>query len=470
MVFTSLEFLALFLPLFLLVYAVSPDAWRNTVLLFGSWVFYGWWSPTFLLLLIGLTVLTWFGGLLMAPSLHISRRTRLQLLVVLIVVDASILFWFKYANILAETYNDIVPLIGAMPLEWQRVALPIGLSFILLQAISYLVDVYRGEVQPQRRFIWFGAYLAMFSQLIAGPILRYDWVAKEIESRHFGWVDFSAGARRFMVGVCMKVLIADTLSPLVDAAFLLPSPTFTDAWLGCLAYSLQLFFDFAGYSAMAIGLGQMLGFHFPENFNHPYLASSIQDFWRRWHISLSSWIRDYLYIPLGGSRKGIRRTYVNLLITMGIAGMWHGSDNWNFLLWGLAHGFALAVARLWHNANWPSVPQVLSRVMTLLFVCMAWVVFRAADFQTAKLLYTAQLGLRDWGLGDALRVELQTPHMVAISLGIICIMAPYFREKIRRSMPSTVLGVVDLWPIGGFLLAFSLVASRKAVPFLYFQF
>ncbi|NYT78329.1 MBOAT family protein [Alcaligenaceae bacterium] len=470
MVFTSLEFLALFLPLFLLVYAVSPDSWRNTVLLIGSWIFYGWWSPAYLLLLIGLTAVTWAGGLLMAPGLFISQRARLWVLTALIVVDASILFWFKYANILAETYNDVVPLIGAMPLQWQHIALPIGLSFILLQAISYLVDVYRGDVQPQRRFIWFGAYLAMFGQLIAGPILRYDWMAKELASRRFDWVDFSAGARRFMVGMCMKVLIADTLSPVVDIAFLLPSPTFVDAWLGCLAYSLQLFFDFAGYSAMAIGLGQMLGFHFPENFNHPYLATSIQDFWRRWHISLSTWIRDYLYIPLGGSRKGVSRTYVNLILTMAIAGMWHGSDNWNFLLWGLAHGFALAIARVWHQANWPSGPRVLSRMMTIVFVCMAWVVFRAADFQTAKLLYTAQLGLSGWGMGDALRVELQAVHIVAMSLGIACIVAPYFREKFRRGVPPTVLSVADLWPVAGFLLAFALVASRKAVPFLYFQF
>ncbi|MGB6105435.1 MAG: MBOAT family protein [Pusillimonas sp.] len=468
MVFTSIEFLTLFLPAFLLIYALAPNAWRNAVLLAGSWIFYGWWSPVFLLLFIALTILAWTGGLVLAVQPPGLRRK--CLLALLVAVNASTLFWFKYINILVETYNELVPFIGAMPLQWQRVALPIGLSFIILQAISYLVDVYRGDVRPQRRFVWFASYLAMFGQLIAGPILRYEWVERELISRRFTWMDFSAGARRFMVGMCMKVLIADTLSPLVDVAFSVPEPGFMDAWLACLAYSLQLFFDFAGYSAMAIGLGQMLGFHFPENFNHPYLARSIQDFWRRWHISLSSWIRDYLYIPFGGNRKGAVRAYINLVITMAIAGMWHGSDNWNFLLWGLMHGAALAIARGWSRSGLAPVPVPLSRVATLLFVCMAWVVFRAADFETARSLYAAQLGLHGWALGDALRVTLQTSHLVAILLGLACIVAPLFREPFRHRVPAGILAVVDLWPVCGFVLAMALVASRKAVPFLYFQF
>lgn len=468
MIFTSIEFLTLFLPAFLLVYALAPEARRNAVLLVGSWVFYGWWSPAFLLLFVGLTVLAWAGGLALG-ALPAGRR-RKGLLAVLLVANAGTLFWFKYVNILVETLAGLPFVGGAMPADWQRVVLPIGLSFIILQAISYLVDVYRGEVRPQRRFVWFAAYLAMFGQLIAGPILRYEWVERELARRHFTWVDFSAGARRFMVGMCMKVLVADTLSPLVETAFAVPGPGFLDAWLACLAYSLQLFFDFAGYSAMAIGLGQMLGFHFPENFNHPYLARSIQDFWRRWHISLSTWIRDYLYIPFGGNRRGAVRTYVNLVLTMAIAGMWHGSDNWNFLLWGLMHGAALAVARAWSRSGLPPVPVLPSRAATLVFVCMAWVVFRAADFDTAWSLYLGQLGLRGWALGDALRVALQPSHLAAMGLGLACIVAPLLREPVRRRMPAGVLAVADLWPVFGFVFAMALVASRKAVPFLYFQF
>lgn len=207
-----------------------------------------------------------------------------------------------------------------------------------------------------------------------------------------------------MIGMGMKVLVADTLSPLVDIAFHLENPSLVDAWIGCLAYSLQLFFDFAGYSAMAIGLGLMLGFHFPENFNRPYLVSSIQDFWRRWHLSLSSWLRDYLYIALGGNRDGVWRTYRNLFLTMAIAGLWHGGDSWNYLLWGSAHGVALCVDRAWSRSSLPSIPPVLSHILTLLFVCLAWTLFRAPDFHSALTMYAGQFGLHGMALGDAMAV------------------------------------------------------------------
>ncbi|MBB5216309.1 MBOAT family O-acyltransferase [Parapusillimonas granuli] len=468
MVFTSLEFLTLFLPLFFIVYAAAPRSWRNGVLLLFSWIFYGWWSPAYLLLFIGLIVLSWAGGLALGAAA--MRRWSKAWLALLIAVNASVLFWFKYANVVVETYSHASMLAGAMPLEWQRVALPIGLSFIILQAISYLVDVYRGQVRPQRSFIDYGAYLSMFGQLIAGPILRYEWVRRELADRSLNWSDFSLGARRFMVGMSMKVLVADTLSPIVDTAFSLPDPGFLDAWMGCGAYSLQLFFDFAGYSAMAIGLGQMLGFHFPENFNHPYLAASIQDFWRRWHISLSGWIRDYLYVPLGGNRLGTGRTYFNLMVTMAIAGMWHGSDNWNFLLWGIAHGLALCAARAWRTRAMPPIPGWLSRAATLLFVCMAWVVFRAPDFQTALSLYAAQLGMRGLEMGDALRVALQPSHCLAAWLGLACILAPALPRRFFERLPAALRAAFSLWPLAGFLLSFALIVSRGAVPFLYFQF
>lgn len=468
MIFTSVEFLTLFLPAFLLFYAVAPSRARNTILLLGSWTFYGWWSPTFLLLLIGLTALAWAGGLAL-DNLQ-NNKNRQWLLGLLIVVNASTLFWFKYINVIVESISGLLIYGGGIPVQWQPVVLPIGLSFVILQAISYLVDVYRGQITPQKRFVWFAAYLSMFGQLIAGPIIRYEWVARDLIDRPFCWSNFAAGSRRFMVGMSMKVLIADTLSPLVEAAFALPEPTFLDAWLACIAYSLQLFFDFAGYSAMAIGLGQMMGFHFPENFNHPYLAKSIQDFWRRWHISLSTWIRDYLYVPLGGNRKGVIRTYANLIITMGIAGMWHGSDNLNFLVWGLLHGLALAIARLWRQSELPRVPNLISRVSTLVFVCMAWVVFRAVDFDSAWSLYKGQLGFQGWHLSEALRVTLQPSHLVAIFLGVACLIAPALRKAVRTHTPASLLSIADLWPVFGFVLAFALVASRKAVPFLYFQF
>jgi len=469
MVFASLEFLTLFLPLFLLVYAAVPASWRNAVLMFSSWIFYGWWSPLLLLLFIALILVGWIGG--MAIDGTRTERQRMLMLAAFITVNLSVLCWYKYANILVETFNQVLSWSGAMPVPWQKIALPIGLSFIVLQSISYLIDVQRRVVPADRSLVNFGAYQAMFVHLIAGPIIRYDWVARELRERTVDWPQFTQGARRFMIGFGMKVLIADTLSPLVQTAFSLSAPTFLDAWLGCFAYSLQLFFDFAGYSAMAIGLGLMLGFHFPENFNHPYLATSIQDFWRRWHLSLSSWLRDYLYIPLGGNRKGEVRTYVNLLLTMAIAGLWHGGDNWNYLLWGIAHGLALAGTRLWGHASLPEPPAALSRVLTLLFVMLAWTLFRAHSFGSALDMYAGQFGLNGYALGDALRVQLRPAHLMAMVLGVLCIVYPAVDAWLARGGRPALLRAWDgAWPVAGFLLGFSLIASRGAVPFLYFQF
>ncbi|KAF1027459.1 MAG: Peptidoglycan O-acetyltransferase [Pseudomonas sp.] len=471
MVFASLEFLTLFLPAFLLVYALARPGWRNVILLAGSWLFYGWLSPLFLCLHMVLTVVAWVGGLLVDRSRE-DGKGRVRLLAALIVFNTAVLCWYKYANIVAGTVSEVFTWYGAMPLEWQRVALPAGLSFIVLQAISYLVDVHRHTVPVERSFIHYATYISMFGHSIAGPIIRYDWVRRELNQRYFNWPNFALGARRFMIGMGMKVLVADTLSPLVDIAFHLENPSFVDAWIGCLAYSLQLFFDFAGYSAMAIGLGLMLGFHFPENFNRPYLASSIQDFWRRWHLSLSSWLRDYLYIALGGNRDGVWRTYRNLFLTMAIAGLWHGGDSWNYLLWGAAHGIALCVDRAWSRSNLPGIPQVMAHGLTLLFVCLAWTLFRAPDFHSALTMYAGQFGLQGMALGDALAVALRPAQGMAALLGVVCIIAPVWQARVERSIgtrPWFVVGAA-LWPVLGFVLSFALMASRDAVPFLYFQF
>ncbi|MFV3383258.1 MBOAT family O-acyltransferase [Pseudomonas sp. NY15354] len=471
MVFASLEFLTLFLPLFMLVYALSPSGGRNVVLLIGSWLFYGWLSPLFLLLHMVLTVIAWVGGLLVDRSRE-DGRGRVRLLAALIWLNTLVLCWYKYANILAATYNELITSYGHLPMEWQRVALPAGLSFIVLQAISYLVDVHRHKVPVERSFVNYATYISMFGHSIAGPIIRYDWVRRELNQRYFNWTNFSLGARRFMIGMCMKVLVADTLSPLVDIAFHLENPSFLDAWLGCLAYSLQLFFDFAGYSCMAIGLGLMLGFHFPENFNRPYLASSIQDFWRRWHLSLSSWLRDYLYIALGGNRFGTWKTYRNLFLTMAIAGLWHGGDSWNYLLWGSAHGVALCVDRAWSRSTLPGLPKWLAHVLTLLFVCLAWTLFRAPDFHTALDMYAGQFGMHGFALGDALAVSVRPLHGLAALLGVLCVIAPIWQKRVlhRFGHVRPFVWMVALWPVLGFMLCFALIASRESVPFLYFQF
>jgi alginate O-acetyltransferase complex protein AlgI len=466
-VFASLEFLSVFLPAFLLLYAVTPARAKNTLLLASSWLFYGWWSPLFLLLFIGLTALAWAGGLVVE---HAGRH-RKAAMVVLIAINLGVLAWFKYANIVVETFSAGLVHMGAMPIEWQRIALPIGLSFTVLQAISYFVDIYRGKFPAERRPIDFATYLAMFGHLVAGPIIRYDWIRQRLAHRAMRWAGFAKGARRFMIGMSMKVLVADTLSPVVEQVFSSASPSFVDAWLGCLAYTLQLFFDFAGYSAMAIGIGAMLGFRFPENFHAPYLARNVADFWRRWHISLSSWLRDYLYVPLGGSRRSNGRTVANLMLTMGIGGLWHGADSWNFLYWGLAHGAALSVVHLWrvHRPSGPRLPAPLAHAATLLFVMLGWTLFRSPDLATAGAMLGGQFGLNGAGLGAVLSNMLRAPVMLAYLLGIVWVVAP---ALVRRPWPTSHARAVaaTLLPIGGFVLSLALVAGRGTVPFLYFQF
>jgi alginate O-acetyltransferase complex protein AlgI len=307
----------------------------------------------------------------------------------------------------------------------------------------------------------------MFSQLIAGPIIRYEWVHRELHDRPFDWANFGQGARRFMIGMSMKVLIADTLAPVANAAFALSDPSFADAWIGNIAYTLQLFFDFAGYSAMAIGIGQMLGFTFPENFNNPYVARSIQDFWRRWHISLGSWLRDYLYIPLGGSRVGPIMVYVNLFLVMAISGLWHGADSWNFLLWGMAHGLAMMAHRLWSRRGL-AMPAVWGWALTMLFVMLAWTLFRAPDFASALSMYSGQLGLNGWAMGDAMQLVMRPEQGVAVLLALVAIVFPMMQPKVRINAWS--LELLGLWPLLAFFLSFALIASRGATPFLYFQF
>jgi len=467
MIFASLEFLTLFLPLFFGVYFLTPQRYRNLVLLTASWLFYGWWSPVYLVLFIALAFVGWLGGLAVAQA---SARERQRFILKgMIVAMLCILCWYKYTNIVVETLASLSP-VWLEPLSgWQRIALPIGLSFTVLQVISYVADVYRKTTPAEPKFTNFAMYLAMFGHLVAGPIIRYDWIRRELIQRTVSWTNFCTGARRFMVGMSMKVLIADTLSPIVAVAFAQPQPGLGDAWLGCAGYTLQLYFDFAGYSAMAIGIGLMLGFHFPENFNHPYLATSIQDFWRRWHISLSSWLRDYLYVALGGNRVSPWKIYRNLILVMAIGGLWHGGDSWNYLFWGLAHGLALAVTRFCSARGWV-IPQWSARIITLVYVMFAWTLFRSTDLHQAGAVLGGQIGLHGTGVGDAMALALRPSVWMAYLAGVVCVVIPALRFSDAWRAREAVAWWSHTWPVVTFLLSFLLVASRGSAPFLYFQF
>jgi alginate O-acetyltransferase complex protein AlgI len=472
MIFASFEFLFLFLPLFFGVYFLTPARHRNWPILILSWAFYAWWRVDFLALLAGVTVFTFVVARAMDAVGPRSRAGR-RMLVLGLLGNLGVLAYFKYANFGVASFNELLAGLGLQPLGWTEILLPIGLSFYVLQSVSYLVDLWRGDVPVSRSFIDYAAYKAIFSQLIAGPIVRYAEIESDLKSRRHSLETFGLGARRFMIGFTAKVLVADTLSPMVEAVFSLPAPTLAESWAGGIAYTLQLLFDFAGYSAMAIGLAQMCGFRFPENFSHPYLAGNIQEFWQRWHMTLSRFLRDYLYIPLGGSRRGPVRTYINLMATMAIGGLWHGA-NWTFVLWGGWHGGLLAIHRAWSRSGARPMPWLLGNALLMAAVVIGWVTFRAPSIQGTFSMYRGMAGLNGLGISDALAWQVTPDQWWCLGIGLALVWLPLALRGNLTAQSGTLGRIARLaWAAGpmlGFLLGCIALYSRTAVPFLYFQF
>jgi alginate O-acetyltransferase complex protein AlgI len=432
MVFSTNLFLFLFLPIFLIVYYLLPFRFRSAWILLASYFFYGWWRWDFLYLLIGITVISY--GFALGIERAKSVRQAKTLLTLGIIINLAALAYFKYANLGVSSVNSVLHDLGAGTIPWTNVLLPIGLSFFIFHAISYLVDIYRKEALPTRNLIDFGAFIALFPHLIAGPVLRYHLLAEQFRSRSHTFEKFSQGSLRFMMGFCKKVLIADSVAPLADVMFAAQQPTLFESWLGVLAYTLQIYFDFSGYSDMAIGLALMIGFKFPENFEFPYISKNITEFWRRWHMSLSNWLREYLYIPLGGNRKGIARTYFNLFITMVLGGLWHGA-NWTFVLWGAWHGGVLALERyLGKPQRWKEIPAWLAIPRTLLLAMIGWVLFRAKDVGSAFEMYAGMLGFNGVAITDATRWHITGLElaMLFLSLAIVYI-EPWWKTFFRTA-------------------------------------
>jgi alginate O-acetyltransferase complex protein AlgI len=471
MVFSSNVFLFLFLPLFLAAYYLTPLRLRSYTILLGSYAFYGWWRVDYLLLVFAISVWSYYASLQIAKA---TTPPRAKLWMILgIAGDLGSLVYFKYFNFLVENISAALTLSGGAPLELWKVILPIGISFHVFQSVSYVIDVYRKDAPPARHLVDFLAFTSLFPQLIAGPVLRYKDLADQFTSRVHSWALFNEGSRRFAIGFAKKVLIADTLAPLVSNMFALPNPTAAEAWLGALAYTLQLYFDFSAYSHMAIGLGLMMGFRFMENFNDPYISCSITEFWRRWHISLSTWLRDYLYIPLGGNRRGPVRTYINLVLTMVLGGIWHGA-NWTFVIWGAWHGGLMAIERYLgsKNAKGSVYPALLAWPLTMLFVVLGWVMFRAPDVHTALVFYAGMFGGNGWALSDAALWQVQQFLLATLVLaGLLAVGVPHWRARVGGH---TVRYAPDWWldralPIL-FVLAVFKLSAQSYSPFLYFQF
>lgn len=464
MVFTSTVFLFLFLPLFLAVYALTPARWRTLVILTGSYLFYAWWRVDFALVFAGSSLLAIVAGRLIGVWRE-SRPERARIaLYAGVTVQLALLAYFKYADFGIASLNSALTALGGSPVPLIGVVLPVGISFYVFQAICYLADIARGDARSDTPWYQVAAYISLFPQLIAGPIVRFKSIAETLRAPRMDMAGFSAGAGRFMIGFVKKVLIADSIAPLTDGAFALAAPTAAEAWLGALAFAVQLLFDFSGYSDMAIGLGRILGFTFPENFNRPYLADSITDFWRRWHMSLSAWLRDYLYIPLGGNRRGVRRTYVNLALVMILGGLWHG-PTWNFVLWGAWHGGILAAERALGRESW-RIPRQLGITMTFLAVLLGWVLFRAEDLPQAFSHLQGMVGQNGWGLSTELAWQLQPRPLLTLAAGLMCFWPAGLVPRLRR---------VSAWPYqlglsALFVLAVARAIADSASPFLYFRF
>jgi alginate O-acetyltransferase complex protein AlgI len=454
MVFSSLTFLFYFLPAFLLLYYALP--WPNLVLLLGSLVFYAWGEPRFVPLLLASALLNYGAGRLL-------RRWRKRGVLALgIGANLAMLCWFKYAGFLAQAANS-----AGTQLTVPDIVLPLGISFFTFQGISYLVDVYRGEVDAQQSFLRFATYKAMFPQLIAGPIVRYRDVARDIDARQVDHQRILQGVQLFAAGLAMKVLLANTLAVPADAFFNADPGSLgaAAAWLGLACYSLQILFDFAGYSAMAIGLGHLLGFTYPPNFNRPYSARSVTEFWQRWHISLSTWFRDYLYIPLGGNRRGPWRTYFNLALVFLLCGLWHGAA-WTFVAWGAWHGSLLVAERMAGKRLLDRLPGPLAQAVTLLLVMLGWVLFRAADLAHAAAYYQALLGMSQPGAGALPWPKHVGPlEWTALAAGL-GLALPRALPSLRANAFLVRLGAAA----AGLGLSAASLAGGTYNPFIYYRF
>lgn len=473
MLFTSSLFLFLFLPLFLGAYHLIPFRLRRFWLLAASWVFYGWWRFDFLALLLAVSSAAWLIGHWIAAS-RMTRRVRARAFLALgIALFVGTLAYFKYANFGIESANALLGRFGVGTIPLLGVVLPVGISFCTFKAISYLVDLYRGSLDAAGGWLEVALYIAIFPQVISGPIDRYGELAPQFGRDGRSFEDFGAGALRFMLGFCKKVLVADAVASLANAVFALSHPSLADSWLGACAYTIQLYFDFSGYTDMAVGLGLMMGLRFMENFNSPYLSASIGEFWRRWHISLSSWLRDYLYFPLGGNRRGKGRTILNLLIVMVLGGLWHGAAV-TFVLWGAWHGLLLAIERLrGKTALLQRVPRPFSVAATMVLVVVGWVMFRAQSLEGAVRMYAGMIGLSGLGISAELRWQIDGIAVAALTAAVLGIYGwPLLAgrmaglpEKWRRAREGLTLAVIPF-----FLLSMIKLVAGSSPLFLYGRF
>ena len=470
MLFSSITFLFIFLPLTLLLYYLVPVRMKNYVMLAASLIFYAWGEPVYIILMILSIILNYFCGQDIYEKRDNARAMKMSLMFG-VVMNLLILGFFKYYGLLMDTINAILPI----DIPYRVLALPIGISFYTFQAMSYLIDVYRKEVKPQENILYFALYISMFPQLIAGPIVRYIDIEEQLKERSINSTKFGEGAMYFIRGLAKKVVLANTFGSVYEqvAAMQMGSFSTLTAWVGAIAYAFQIYFDFGGYSDMAIGLGKMFGFEFLPNFNYPYIAKSITDFWRRWHISLSTWFREYVYIPLGGNRCTPSRHILNLLIVWMLTGLWHGAQ-WNFMFWGLYYGVILILEKYLWGSKIEKLPAAVQHIYAFVLVLFGWVFFFSPTLGYAGQYLKVMFGIGAKGIFDKQGFFMIFTNWLLIVIAILAsaprgykllkkITGCWQSEEVRSIVTCAVY-------IAMFLLCIAFLVTETYNPFLYFRF
>ena len=463
MVFSSITFLFYFLPIVLIIYYLIPNKYKNIVLLISSFIFYFYGEPKNIYIMILSILATYIFGILIDKY----KKTKYSkiFLILSIFINIGLLIYFKYADFIIKNVN----LWLSSKIDLIHVILPIGISFYTFQLISYIVDVYRGEAKVQKNIIKLATYISLFPQLIAGPIVRYTTIENQLENREYNMKNFSIGVRRFIIGLGKKVMIANVMGNLINIFLVSDEKSVLFYWLYAIALMIQIYFDFSGYSDMAIGLGKMLGFDFPENFNYPYIATSITDFWRRWHISLSSWFRDYIYIPLGGNRVSKLKWIRNIIIVWMLTGLWHGAE-WNFVIWGLYFGVLLIIEKVFLLKWLQKIPKVISRIYTLFIVMISFIIFNGEGISTIL----ENIG----GLFKFVSIPLITnesmyylkSYIIVIILGIIGA-TPICKNILTNEKLKKIVNILEpIYLLLIFIICTSYIVDGSFNPFLYFRF
>lgn len=467
MIFSSFIFLFFFLPITLLLYYITPRRFRNLTLFIVDLVFYSWGEPMLVLLMMISVTINYMAGILLGARRQKKAVSR-AVFVTAIVLNIGLLGFFKYAGFLGNTLNFVLPFLNIPVLE---IPLPVGISFYTFQTMSYTIDVYRNTVKVQKNFITFGTYVSLFPQLIAGPIVRYADVAEQLSNRRENWQQFTDGVRIFLIGLAKKVLLADQMGVLWDMLRAQGGSTgASGAWIGIISYTFQIYFDFSGYSDMAIGLGKMFGFEFVKNFDYPYISKTITEFWRRWHISLGTWFREYVYIPLGGNRKGLPRQILNLAVVWFLTGLWHGAS-WNYVLWGVYFGFILVLEKMFLLKVLKKVPRAVCHLYALVLIVFGWVLFYFRDMSEMGTFIARLFGADGLAMNHSTQVIVLS--YLPLLLGCVLISTPLFKvlyHKLTDNRTALAVAVDNVGCMLSLLLCTSALASSSYHPFLYFQF